>query len=313
MSSTDFLQKFQKLLLAQPTYNLRSVVNTNCEYVHCLSRSKNAYMCFTGYKCEDCFYCHFASTLKDCCDTLHCSFSELCYECVDCERCYNCDFCVECADSRDLKFCYDCKGSSNCFGSVGLRRKEYYFFNEPCSKEEYFKKVAEWPYDTEESRRAIEERVELLRLKHPHIASVQLRSDHVFGNHIYNSKNCFTCFSVIDVEDGAYLYHIPGKSKDLYDSECIVGELLYECVMGYDLYNCSFCLQCGNTRDSEFCIRVFNSQNMFGCVSVNHGKYQILNQPYEPLEWAKKMRQLREELRTAGELRNWLPDVWEVD
>lgn len=307
MQAVQFLQNFRKLFLKSPTYNLRSVVNTNCEYVHCLSRSKNSYMCFTGYKCEDCFYCYFPSTLKDCCDTLHCSHCELCYECVYCERCYNCDFCVECVDCRDVKFSYDLKGCSHCFGSVGLRHKEYHIFNQPYSREDYFKKVQALSAKSKKS--FVEEQVAALCLQHPHVTSVQLRSEHCFGDHIYNSKNCFACFSVIDVEEGAYLYHIPGKSKDLYDTDCMVGELLYECVMGYDLYNCNFSWECGNLRDSEYCIRVFNSASMFGCVSVNHGKFMMLNETYAPAEWHKKVNSLRKQLKEEHLYSNWLPDV----
>lgn len=39
----DFIAEFKKLLFATPTYNLRSVHNTNCPYVHMVSYSKDEF------------------------------------------------------------------------------------------------------------------------------------------------------------------------------------------------------------------------------------------------------------------------------
>ena len=306
----SFLEKFKKLLESQPTYALRSVTNTNCDYVHCLSFSKNSYMCFTGYKCEDSYYCYYPNTLKDCADTYHCVKCELCYECAFCKRCYNCDYCAECVGSRDLKFCYDCKSCSDCFGCVGLRQKKHHIFNESFTKDEYERKMEEvCKLPREEVLRKVEE----LRLKVPNIALVQLNSENCTGDHIYNSKNCTNCYSMSHVEDATNCYHIVDKSRDVYDTECMTGELLYECVMGYDLYNCNFCWQCGNTRDAEFCVRVFNSKCMFGCVGVNHGKYMILNEEYSSGAWTKEVRKIRKELKAARQYQNFLPEIYEFD
>src|SRR3989338_8930589 len=137
----DLIKIFQKLIESQPVYNLRSVHNDNCPYVHMVSYSRNSYMCFGGYKCEDCGYCHYPNQLKDCWDTYFAIHCELCYECVSCTDCYNCNFCTESVNCNDCWFSYDIRRCSDCFGCVGLRQKQFYIFNEPYSKEEYFKKI----------------------------------------------------------------------------------------------------------------------------------------------------------------------------
>jgi len=62
------------------------------------------------------------------------------YECVTCgENSYNLKYCFNCwAESRDLEYCGYCIGSSDCFGCVGLSRKQYCIFNKQYTKEEYF-------------------------------------------------------------------------------------------------------------------------------------------------------------------------------
>lgn len=63
------------------------------------------------------------------------------YECVTVgEGAYNLKFCFNCwAESRDLEYCGYCVGSSDCFGCVGLSKKQYCIFNKQYTKEEYFK------------------------------------------------------------------------------------------------------------------------------------------------------------------------------
>ncbi len=271
--------------------------------------SKNAYLCFGGYKVEDSSYCYFPFQLKDCNDTLFTSQSELCYECISCVKCYSCDYCQNCANSSDCKFCYDCRGCNNCFGSVGLRQKSYYFFNQPLSKEEYFNCLREWDFSHPSHFQAIQKKVEELRKNHPHNASVQINCQNCIGDDIVNSKNCYWAFNAENCEDSGYLFHTD-HLKDSYDTEVTAqGELLYECTPGYDLYNCNFCLECGNTKNAEYCVRCFNSHDVFGCVGRNHAEFEILNQKYSKDEYFKKVAEIKDELRAKKTYVNWLPDV----
>ncbi len=77
------------------------------------------------------------------------------YECMTCGMgVYNLKFCFHCwEEARDLEYCAYCIGSKNCFGCVGLYKKEYCIFNKQYTKEEYFlmvqkikKQMNEVPY-----------------------------------------------------------------------------------------------------------------------------------------------------------------------
>ncbi len=61
------------------------------------------------------------------------------YECLTCgEQCDRLRFCFDCWPScRELEYCTSCRSSSNCFGCVGLKKKEYCILNKQYSKEEY--------------------------------------------------------------------------------------------------------------------------------------------------------------------------------
>ncbi len=69
--------------------------------------------------------------------------SELMYECVVCgENNRNLKFCAYCwPANRDLEYCMSCHNSSDLFGCIGLRKKQYCILNRQFSKDEYFRQL----------------------------------------------------------------------------------------------------------------------------------------------------------------------------
>jgi hypothetical protein len=61
------------------------------------------------------------------------------YECLTCgEQINNLKFCFDCWPAcRELEYSISCRSSSNLFGCVGLKKKQYCIFNKQYSKEEY--------------------------------------------------------------------------------------------------------------------------------------------------------------------------------
>ena len=52
--------------------------------------------------------------------------------------------------------------------------------------------------------------------------------------------------------------------------------------------------------DSEFCAYSKNLKNCFGCVYMENKKYYILNKPFSPEEYEKKVAEIKKELMEAG-------------
>ena len=65
--------------------------------------------------------------------------NELVYECAACGiGTHNIKFCYNVQESvRDIEYSYMCSGSSNLFGCIGLRKKQYCIFNKQYTREEY--------------------------------------------------------------------------------------------------------------------------------------------------------------------------------
>jgi len=62
------------------------------------------------------------------------------YECLTCgDQCNQVKFCIESWPAcRNLEYCCFCRSSSDCFGCVSLKKKQYCILNKQYSKEDYF-------------------------------------------------------------------------------------------------------------------------------------------------------------------------------
>ncbi len=139
--SKEFQTKLTALIQATPKKFHHGENVENC-VGNSVWNSKNCFHCFDTRDAEDCRYCTFFFTGRDCMDFFSWGDAELCYEISGGgEDHYQCAFTVMsygCKDSYYLNMCINCK---DCFACVGLKNKQYYILNRQYSKEEYEKLV----------------------------------------------------------------------------------------------------------------------------------------------------------------------------
>ncbi len=306
MTTEEFIKGFRELRLKMPKIAVSGYRNQNCAYSSATYNSKNCYVCFDVDASENCLYCGMITRDKTCVDCEDTWDSELCYESYQLYHCYDCDFSEFLRDSSDCSYSYDLLNCHNCFGCVGLRRAEYFIFNEKYSQEDYAKKIAELKTMPREE---ITTGVQKLRLAYPHLASRQYQTENCFGENIQNSRNVFYGFNVKGMFDGGYLYDVYNiyheRSEDSYDHLFSVDlHGCYETIQVGESYNSNFLLYCEHIRDSEFCEASFNSNHLFGCTFVNRREYLVLNQEFKKEEWHKLTAELRDGLKKTGRY-NW--------
>ena len=291
----DFVLELAQLMKSLPRLALPMLDCENSPYNSFLYKSRNCYLCFSSSSLDSCFYCDICNESADSMDSNYLMHSELCYECIDCEHCYNCNSSQDCKNCADCAFCYDCHGCRNCFGCVGLRKKEYHIFNKQYSKEDYEKKLNA---EKKHSKTEIERKVNLLRMQFPHPAGHIYKSEHVTGDYVTDSKNCYMCFQVEDAEDGAYLYEEIYHVKDSVDCTHIHNcQYCYNCMSSDNCYNLLSSWIMVNCRDCSYCYWNTGCSDCLGCVNVQRKQYHILNKPYSKDEYFKAQRQIEDDLR----------------
>jgi hypothetical protein len=103
-----------------------------------LHNCKNMRSCFDVGNARDCAYCYLCDSINDCYDTYESAFDcELQVEGYACNRGKRLLSCSISYDVHDVAYCDICHNSSDLFGCVGLRRKQYCVLNKQLRKEEY--------------------------------------------------------------------------------------------------------------------------------------------------------------------------------
>jgi hypothetical protein len=303
-----FFEQFSSLLRTVPIPSLHTESCENAEYGCFNWAVKDSYLVFASDKCEDCYYCHLLFGCKDCAD---CAFSkecERCYELLDSERCYRCFYSKELTNCSYTDFSFDCRNCNHCFGCAGLRNKEYHMFNEPVPKGEYDRKLKELTI-TDASIRLAKERAMALWEQLPRLAAKLVQCEDSTGDNLLRCKHCRECFDGVEGEDCTRVQNIPGNTKDcmeLYGTG-YGAELSYRGVniaaqrtlfslliypSGSDILYSSFC---GSCRD------------VFGCVSLKHRQYCILNTQYTKEEYETLVPKIIEQMRKANEWGEYFP------
>lgn len=278
-----FFEQFYELLKKVPQLGIINALDQNSDYTNYGYQNKDCYLLFTSDFNEKCSYGCFVWSSFDCYDNLFLIDSQLCYECVDCVKCYASAY---------------CRNSEFCFGSSGLRNKKYYFFNKPCSEEEYREKVIKAKTNWPETLKQFQE----VGKDTPRRALFLVQCENVLGDHVKNSKNSAYCFDCQELEDCKYMTNTPAKSDNTQDVDG--GGWLswsYECIStkgNHHLYSDHHWMDGFNLT---YCSYSMGSSNCFGCVGVKKGEYCILNKKYTEEDYETLLHRVALHMKKTGE------------
>ncbi len=294
-----FFPQFAELSKKVPLLANSVFSSQNSEYNSFAVDDKDCYLSARIASCEKVLYSYLVIQGRDSVDCMNLFQSEGCYECIDCWNCYNLMFSQLCKNSSDSFFCYDCTSVKNCFGCIGLRNKEYHFFNKPCSKEDYERYVKQYFNGSALQIKKIREKFfQEVILKNPHRATYQLNSQNVLGDYITNSKDVVMGF---DVEKSESITHTWGAeyAKDILDGSFIYyGERCYEQVSNSHSTNILFSFNTiTNVHDVLYSMILCNNAGpAFGCLALNHQSYCILNKQYSKEVYETKVGEILEHM-----------------
>ena len=301
-----FFKQFKNLLyqVPLPAHSMFNMVN--CHYCTNAHDVKNCYLVRGASYTEDSAYIIWDKGSKQSFDSHMTNQCELSYGNVNTTICYKTFFSVDCESSQELIFCKDCIGCNSCFGSINLRNKSYCIFNEQYSREEYFKKVAEFNLGSNKALGILCEKANKHWLSYPQKYIHDRQNMNVSGDYIYGSKNAKYCFRVRMVEDSKFVQNVlKGPVKDCYDyshyGENV--ELIYESlIVGNGSSNIKFSAYCyPNVRNLTYCVFCSNSSDLFGCVSLKSKQYCIFNKQYTKEEYEKLVSKIIEHTRETNE------------
>jgi len=243
---------------------------------------------------------------KDVMDCMYCVGCEQCYNCVDCSESYHCVSSQITHGSSDCYHCFDCRSCRDCFGCVGLRQKQYYWYNQQLSKEQYEQKLQEFLQNQSAHTQKIATNVQALKAKHPHLYSLQENSEECTGDFIINSKNCVNCFGITKSEDCMNVtdaetkdaineYHT-GWSELTYNTMSSVRSKSVGCSIGvWDSENVFYSIDC---KKCTHC---------FACTGLQNAEYCILNKQYSKEDYYKTVAHIIAQMKQANQWGEFFP------
>ncbi len=309
----SFFEQFKELMQVAPRPNLQRnpQYDENSDYTNYAGKNKNCYLIFDSDKNRDSYYSYSINSCNDVVDCFRSESCELCYQCIDSINCYGSQFlqnCDGCSDSAFLKNCIGCK---SCFGSVNLRNKSHYFFNEPCTPDEYQSKLKAYNLGSSKKLSQLRKEFNQYSLQFPQRYMQGVQNEDVTGDYLSNCKNATNCFDSRKLWDCKYVIQAFDDAKDCMDcTEVGDGvEQLYECCyLGYGGKNDRFCTHClGQTSNLLYCYYCPHSSDCFGCVGLHHAKFCILNKQYSESDYHKLVAQIISEMKNSKEWGEFFP------
>lgn len=307
----SFFEQFDELMHEAPQLGLTGIYNENCDFCESVANCRNCYLISESSNLEDCYYGYWLQKSDDCLECNYVHACERCYEITDCVNCYNLRYSQNCRDCSDSAFLEGCIGCRNCLYSTNLRQREFYIFNKPYSREDYFKEFKKINFGDSKSIASINQKfLEFLKTEPRKNLQIE-HTENCTGDHIRNAKNCKQVFHCYDAEECSYGEHVWRNAKYCMDSSTAGrnAELLYETVCsGINSYNVKFSRYCWGSSDTEYSNQSINSKNLFGCVGLKAGaRYCVLNKQYSKEEYEALVEKIKEKMREDGEYGELFP------
>ena len=296
------LEQFKALLKEVPHPSFFDSKSTNSQYCNFTVEHKNCYLVTAGWGNEDCLYNNRISYCKDTLDSYIAHKTEFSYGNVYCKDSYQLFFSRDSESCNNSYFLYNCRNCSFCICSTNLRNKQYHIFNQPCTKEEYTKKIAEMNLASAKTLADLKKRFDEMYLKCIHKYAHLINTVQVTGDHVEKSKNCSYCFDLAgEAENSKFSHWGTYGLKDSYDTGPGTGggsELLYEGVsIGVKNARCALSVLIWYSHDVRYSFNCHDSSNLFGCVGLRNKQYCIFNTQYSKDEYEMMIPRIIEHMK----------------
>lgn len=306
----SFFNQFLGILKEIPQPGVRrGAESPNSDFSFYGKYMKDCYYVFGGRRSEDIMFSSSIYDSKHIIDSYIIRGIDTGYQCVADNDCFKCMYTYFSSSCIDCEFVYDCHNCQNCFGCTNLRNKQYCWFNEQLSKEEYLKRRSAIDLGDRNINKEYQQKFWDFVKENPVRGMRIMNSQDVTGSDIRGSRDCHMGFQVEDSEGLRYTYFAIVRLKDSMDSNHGgASERIYYCQnVGNKSSNVKFSFAVKETTDSEFLMSCTNCTNCFGCIGLKNASYCIFNKKYEPEEYFKKLDEIKTTMLQNGEYGEFFP------
>lgn len=299
--SRPFFEQWAELFRIVPQLAMNNQSSENCDYTNQSQKNKDSYMLFCSNDSRDCLHGMWFQKCMNCTDSTYLEDSELSYEIVNGKNCYKCAFSQHLENCSEVLFSRSCIGCKNCFGCINLRNKQYWFLNKPYSQEAFEQKIAELRLDCASGVHAARNQTDAFFKDFPRKYYNGANIEDCSGDYILSAKASHSVFNCRHTEKMHHCQDV-WRARNCQDlTETVDNDFSYSlegCALSTNSIFCKKFYDCSN---SMYCSHCNSAKNLFGCVSLNHGNYCILNKQYTKKEYEALVPKIIEHMRETGE------------
>ena len=306
--SRPFFEQLSSLQKLVPRMSFQQERNENSDYTSNVSHLKNCYLLFSSDFSRDCAYGIWIQRSRDCMDNLIIDECDWSYECFFSVKLYRCKYVYSSSQCSDSAFLFDCRNCKNCLMCWGFRNKEYCIANKQYSKQEYEKRMKEFPLSSHANLTVVKKQfAELLRSAPKPAMRKQGTVIDSTGDLLIQCQNCRNCYELRGAKDCRNT--IGFQAVDAVDCTYVMGEFGYEQCECFPMpQHSAFTMNSYSGSDLYYCdMCMLQSEQCFGCVGLKRGKYCILNKQYMKDEYELLVPKIIEHMRKTGEWGEFFP------
>lgn len=303
-----FFEQFDAFLKKVPKCAIDNFDQENSDYCNFSCHNKDSYMLFGTWFNERSMYCNTALHSLEVRDCLYVNKCRHSYELIDCEECYEL-FCAQnCMFCSNSYFLYDCKNCQNCIFCWNLRNKQLHISNRPVSKEEFSAKIKEFLGSYKAFKEAFKKYRELTKKEAIHKFMEGEKNENSSGNLLWGCKNSHNVFYGLEAEDVTNSIRTTKHQKDsMFINGNSCGELMYDSIHCDYCHNGKFSIGGEHNTDFSYCQFCYQCEYIFGCISLRHKKYCILNKQYSKEKYEELIPKIIEHMTKTGEYGYFFP------
>ena len=305
----SFFPQLRELQLRVPmpaTYNIVPPVNS----ISLLSQGdRESYFMF-GCKSERSFFCIGSLDVADSSLVSLSTNVQKSHTIGHSRNIFNAQYVFESLDCMDSAFLFDCRNCKNCFGATNKRNKEYLWFNEQLTAEEWNRRRAE----VDLGKRSVVEKwrtefEQLLLTKAVWPENFNFKSSNSTGEYLTGAVRCTQCFfsdgAIVDTHQSAWMF---GSTEQ---NLCMWGAVntreSYMCVTSPDSSNLRYVYRSSGCDTCEYVMGCVNCRDCFGCVGLKNKRFCIFNNQYSEEEYWKRLDELKTSMVDRGEYGRFFP------
>ncbi len=303
--SRGFFEQYFEMINNIPHPNVEIVNCTNVEYANHVFSSKNCYLCFICFHCENVLY---SFRVRQCRDSLYCINSrscELCYQCVLCNECYDVQFSEFSNNCNGSRFLSNCNNCVDCYQCANMQNKQYCIQNIQYTPEAYEAKMKEIDLSSYKEFQREYEKWQTFLGTQPIQAEHTINCEDSTGTLMKNCRSCIVCFNLSNAEQCVNSFG--NNQAECCDTSGEGSEYGIMNVGFLDSQRVAYTMVAEHSYDIWYSHSIFQSHDCFGCFGLKKSAYCILNKEYAPDEYDQLKKRIIEHMKRTGEWGQYFP------